>query len=214
MTRPAQRNRLLRSSLVCLLLVTTVVSVAGLGTASAQPTQQVPPRGLANHLVINEVYDSQNVALEYFELYNPLSTTINLSTYVIYNHDGNTPLSNLDNPSIAGGQLRAIGPTQLHTTTIAGSGLARTDFLGLVNTSPSDTVVDVVNWGGAPQISWPNYDRFASYFFTVGTQPFLPEDGPNAKTAHGPNWTMSRSTKAGEGGRTLDIHVGNVTLYH
>ena len=105
MTRPAQRSRLLRSSLVCLLLITTVVSVAGLGTASAQPTQQVPPRGLANHLVINEVYDSQNVALEYFELYNPLATTINLSTYVIYNHDGNTPLSNLDNPSIAGGQL-------------------------------------------------------------------------------------------------------------
>ena len=82
--------------------------------------------------------DSQNVALEYFELYNTGATNINLSTYVIYDHDGNTPLSGLDDPNIAPGQIRAFGPTQLHTPQIGASGLARTDFLGLVNTSPSD----------------------------------------------------------------------------
>ena len=37
-----------------------------------------------------------------------------------------------------------------------------------------------MNWGNAPDISWPNYERFSSYFFISGTQPFLPEDGPTS----------------------------------
>jgi hypothetical protein len=189
MTRPPQRNRLFRSALVCLLLVGWVASLAGLGTAAAQPAQQAPKS--PNGLVINEVFDSQTASLEYFELFNTSAVAIDLSSYVIYNHDGFTPLSRLSSTSIAAGQIRAIGPTQLFTPTIGGpTGLARTDFLGLVNTSPSDTVIDVVNWGNAPDISWPNYDRFSSYFFISGTQPFLPEDNP--KTLQ--RWPDGRDT--------------------
>src|SRR6476661_1656233 len=176
MTRPPQRNRLFRSSLVCLMLVSWVAGLAGLGTVAAQPSQQAPKS--PNGLVINEVFDSQTAANEYFELYNTSAVAIDLSSYVIYNHDGFTPLSRLTNTSIAAGQFRAIGPTQLLTSTIGGpTGLARTDFLGLVNTSPSDTTIDVVNWGGAPNTNWFYYDRFSPYFFTPGTQPQLPEDG-------------------------------------
>jgi hypothetical protein len=178
MMRPSQWNRLRRTASIFLVLLTSIV---GLGTATAQPAQQAPGPHVSsspNGLVINEVADSQTPAQEYFELYNTGAANINLSTYVIYDHDGNDPLSTLDDTNIAPGQIRAIGPTQLHVPQIGATGLARTDFLGLVNTSPSDVVIDVVNWGGAPDISWPNYDRFASYFFTPGTQPVLPQDDP------------------------------------
>jgi hypothetical protein len=171
------------------LLVSWVAGLVGFGTAAAQPPSQTPKS--PNGLVINEVFDSQTAAQEYFELYNTSSANINLSTYVIYNHDGYTPLSRLTDPNIASGQIRAIGPSQLLTPTIGGpTGLARTDFLGLVNTSPSDTVIDVVNWGNAPDISWPYYDRFSAYFFISGTQPFLPEDNP--KTLQ--RWPDGRDT--------------------
>jgi hypothetical protein len=174
MTRLAHHKRLLKTLLICILLCATVASTVTLSTAQAGPSlaQVNSPNGL----VINEVFDSQNVALEYFELYNAGTQTINLATYVIYNRDGSTPLSRLADTIIAPGQFRAIGPTQLNQPTIVGTGLDRTDFLGLVNTSPSDQTIDVVNWGNAPEINWPNYDRFASNFFVVGTQPPLPPD--------------------------------------
>jgi hypothetical protein len=178
MMRPSQRNRFKRTAAICLVLLTSIV---GLSTATAQPAQQAPGPHVSsspNGLVINEVADSQTPAQEYFELYNTGATNINLATYFIYDHDGNDPLSNLDDTNIAPGQIRAIGPSQLHVPQIGATGLARTDFLGLVNTSPSDVVIDVVNWGNAPDISWPNYDRFASYFFIPGTQPVLPQDDP------------------------------------
>ncbi len=170
MSRPTSRNRILRTALLCFAML---ASTTGLLTFQIQTAQASP-----STLVINEIYDSQTPANEYFELYNNSATAVNLSTYRIYNHDGSTPLSNLDNPVIGPGEFRAIGPTQLHTPTIAGTGIARVDFLGLVNTSPSDTVVDVVNFGGGPNPNWPNYDRFSAYFFPSGTQPALPaEDG-------------------------------------
>jgi hypothetical protein len=128
--------------------------------------------------MINEVFDSQVAANEYFELYNAGAVTIDLSTYAIYNRDGSTPLSMLDDPQISPGQYLPIGPAQLHSPTIAGSGLARTDFLGLINTAPTEQVIDVLNWGNAPDIGWPNYERFHTYFFMSGLQPFLPQDTP------------------------------------
>jgi hypothetical protein len=176
MTRPTSPKRHLRFAVTALVVAGALLSMLGLGTVQAGPTFQVQPNS-PNGLVINEVFDSQNVTSEYFELYNTSAVAIDLSTYVIYNRDGSTPLSNLDDPIIASGQVRAIGPTQLHTPTIAGSGLARTDFLGLINTSPSDQIIDVVNWGNPPDISWPNYARFAAQFFPAGTIPQLAEDG-------------------------------------
>src|SRR4029453_14795168 len=103
MTRPPQRNRLFRSALVCLTLVAWVASLAGLGTAAAQQKQQ-PPKS-PNGLVINEVFDSQTPSQEYFELYNTSAVPIDLASYVIYNHDGFTPLSRLTNTNIAAGQF-------------------------------------------------------------------------------------------------------------
>ncbi|HET9494640.1 MAG TPA: pre-peptidase C-terminal domain-containing protein, partial [Chloroflexia bacterium] len=179
MMRPTLPKRHLRSAVTALVIAGVLLSMLGLGTVQARPSLQVQTNS-PNGLVINEVFDSQNVASEYFELYNTSAVAIDLSTYVIYNRDGSTPLSNLDDPIIAAGQVRAIGPTQLHTPTIAGSGLARTDFLGLINTSPSDQVIDVVNWGNPPDISWPNYERFAAYFFPAGTIPQLAEDNPKS----------------------------------
>jgi hypothetical protein len=165
---------MLRALLVCVCLLLPTVAVA-IGTSSgsfSSPTGvQTAHAAGSTTLVINEVWDSQNPANEYFELYNLSNATINLYTYVIYNRDGSTPLSNLDSPSIAAGEFRTIGPTQLHTGSIGGpTGLASNDFLALVNTSPSDAVIDVVNWGGPPNPNWPNYDHFHQYFFPNGPQ--------------------------------------------
>src|SRR5438105_15588824 len=98
----SQRKRLFRTVLACVMVLSSVIGLAGFGTAQAQPSAQNPSSGPGspNGLVINEVFDSQNVASEYFELYNTSAITIDLTTYRIYNHDGNTPLSNLDNPQL------------------------------------------------------------------------------------------------------------------
>src|SRR5258708_1100901 len=105
MTRPSQRNRLLRTAAICLVLLTSIV---GLSPAAAQPSQMVqvsaPHRSSSpNGLLINEVADSQTPSQEYFELYNTGATNINLASYVIYDHDGSTPLSNLNDTNIAPG---------------------------------------------------------------------------------------------------------------
>jgi Bacterial pre-peptidase C-terminal domain len=177
MSRSPQRNRLFRITLACVMLLSSVFTLAGFNTAQARPNAQSLPAS-PNGLVINEVWDSQTPASEYFELYNTSSVSIDLSTYVIYNHDGSDPLSLLVNPIITAGQYRVIGPTQLGTPTIGGpTGLAPTDFLGLKNTSPVDQVIDVVNYGNAPDPSWPNYDMFSAYFFDAGTQPSMITDG-------------------------------------
>ncbi len=166
----------IRPSVVAgLMLMLAAVSLLVMGTVEAN--QPDSPNGL----VINEIYESQSPSNEYFELYNTSGTAINLSTYQIYNRDGFTELSRLDDPVIGPGQFRVIGPTQLHTNTIGGpTGLDRTDFLGLVNTSPTDTVIDVVNWGNAPNPNWPNYNRFAPYFFSANRPQLPAQDGPRS----------------------------------
>ncbi|MEO5951394.1 MAG: pre-peptidase C-terminal domain-containing protein, partial [Chloroflexia bacterium] len=126
-------------------------------------------------------------------LFNNSNVNINLATYVIYNHDGSNSLSTLQNTNIAPFQYRVIGPTQLGKPTIAGSGLASTDFLALVNTSPSDQTIDVVNYGGAPDPNWPNYDQFSSEFFDSQTQPSMIAD--NAKDIQ--RWPDGQDTDAG-----------------
>ncbi|MGA7733010.1 MAG: pre-peptidase C-terminal domain-containing protein [Chloroflexia bacterium] len=175
MPRHAQRN-LFKIALACVMILSSVLGLGGFSPAQAGPAAQVTTAS-PNGLVINEVADSQNVASEYFELYNTSAITINLSSYVIYNRDGNNPLSTLANPLIGPGQFRVIGPSQLGRPTIAGSGLATIDFLGLRNTSPSDQIIDVVNWGGAPDPGWPNYELFACCFFNTN-QPTLIPDNP------------------------------------
>src|SRR3954451_23425147 len=143
-----------------LMLAFLAALVAG-GRASASPAKAPAHHGLfvplTSTLVINEVYDSSTPANENFEIYNgSISATVDLTSYVIYNRDGSTPLSNLPASVrlIGPQQYRVIGPTQLGTPTIAGpTGLDTTDFLGLVNNA-SDTVVDVVNWGNAPNPNW------------------------------------------------------------
>jgi hypothetical protein len=164
------------------LLLAAAASLIIIGRVEAsQPAQAQQPTTSPNGLVINEVYESQNPGNEYFELYNTSAVAINLSTYYIYNRDGSTPLSRLDDPVIGPGQFRVIGPTQLHTNTIGGpTGLDRTDFLGLVNTSPTDTVIDVVNWGSSPNPNWPNYERFRTYFFTANIPQLPAQDGPKS----------------------------------
>ncbi|HST05085.1 MAG TPA: pre-peptidase C-terminal domain-containing protein, partial [Chloroflexia bacterium] len=47
----------------------------------------------------------------------------------------------------------------------------------LKNTSPADQVIDVVNYGNAPDPSWLYYDMFSAYFFDAGTQPTMIPDG-------------------------------------
>ena len=191
MTRPSLPKRQFRYAVTVLVVAGALLSALGLGNSP-------------NGLVINEVFDSQNVASEYFELYNTSTAAINLSTYVIYNRDGNTPLSNLADPNIAPGQIRAIGPSQLGTPTIAGSGLARTDFLGLVNTSPSDQVIDVVNYNGPPDISWPNYERFRDHFFPAGTFPTLTEDAAESLQ----RWPDGHDTDQGSDFQKIDRSPG------
>src|SRR5512132_1936106 len=95
MTRPVFSKRHLRSAVTALVIAGAFMSALGLGTVQARPNFQGQPTS-PNGLVINEIFDSQSVASEYFELYNTSSAAIDLSTYVIYNRDGNTPLSNLD----------------------------------------------------------------------------------------------------------------------
>lgn len=174
MPRQSQRS-LIKIILTCVIVLTSVIGAGTFRTAQARPNIQAQPAS-PNGLVINEVADSQNVSQEYFELYNGGQANINLSTYVIYNRDGSNPLSTLSSANIAPGQYRVIGPAQLGRPTIAGSGLATTDFLALVNTSPSDQTIDVVNYGNAPDPNWPNYDQFSSEFFDSQTQPTMIAD--------------------------------------
>jgi hypothetical protein len=180
---------MLKSALVCVCLVASSLSMLIPG-ATALPARAASPNGL----VINEVFDSQTPANEYFELYNTSGTTINLSTYVIYNRDGSTPLSNLDDPTIGPNQFRVISPAQLHTATIGGpTGLAQNDFLGLVNTSPSDSIIDVVNWGGAANPGWQNYERFRAHFFSSNIPVMPPPD--DARSLQ--RWPDGRDTDQG-----------------
>lgn len=179
MSRPDLLARFFQSVTIAFVIATSAVSFFLIGTAAASPMGMVVLSAASpNGLVINEIFNSQNPANEYFELYNAGTVPINLSTYVIYNRDGATPLSNLADPIINPGQFRAIGPTLLGTTSIGGpTGLDTTDFLALVNTAPSDTVIDVVNFGNTPNVNWPNYDRFRQFFFT--------DDPPDLPTADG-----------------------------
>lgn len=185
---------MLKSALMCVCLVASSLSVLFAGNVSAGIVSQPAAPSSPNGLVINEVFDSQTLANEYFELYNTGSTTINLSTYVIYNRDGNTPLSNLSDPTIAPNEFRVISPAQLGTASIGGpTGLASNDFLGLVNTSPSDTVIDVVNWGGAANPGWPNYQRFRNHFFGSNVPNMPAPDDPRSLQ----RWPDGRDTDQG-----------------
>src|SRR6187200_2550076 len=78
-------------------------SVASLPTAQAGQPQAPASFFSPNGLVINEIYDSQDGSNEYFELYNSSAVAINLSTYVVYNHDDSVALSSLASPTIAAG---------------------------------------------------------------------------------------------------------------
>ncbi|HET6314709.1 MAG TPA: lamin tail domain-containing protein, partial [Chloroflexia bacterium] len=174
-------TRLLKSALMCVCLAASSLSMLFAdqvsGSVASQPAAPTSPNGL----VINEAFDSQTLTNEYFELLNTSGVTINLSTYVIYNKDGNTPLSNLDDQTIGPGEYRVIGPVQLKTSSIGGaSGLSQNDFLGLVNTSPSDTNIDVVNWGGAANPGWANYERFSNDFFKSTYAYMPPADDPRS----------------------------------
>ena len=167
-------------TLIALLLVASLAQwSAPVGAERAMTVSGRYAMSSPNGLVINEVYDSQTGTNEYFELYNTSNVTIDLATYVIYNRDTSIPLNRLSNTLITPQQpFRAIGSVQLGNTWFAGAtGLERTDFLGLVNTSPTDTIIDVVNWGGSPNPNWPNYDRFATDFFTANIPPLPPADG-------------------------------------
>lgn len=176
MSRHPKTLRILKATLLCLCLLASTSGLLVAGNAGVSQAAPPPRAGSPNGLLINEALDRQTPTDEYFELYNTSNVSINLSTYTIYNRDGNTPLSGLDNPIIGPNEFRGISPTQLHTATIGGpTGLSQNDFLGLVNTSPSDAIIDVVNWGGAANLGWPNYDRFRTEFFTSNI-PNMPSD--------------------------------------
>lgn len=183
-------SRVVLSLLLLVLALPLTGNVSARSFSPANYAQDSP-----NGLVINEIFYSQTVADQYFELFNTGAGVINLSTYQIYNRDGSNNLSNLADPIINPGQFRVIGPTQLGTPTIAGSGLARVDFLALVNTSPTDTVIDVVNFGGSPNPNWPNYERFSPYFFTANI-PMLPvESTSNTRSLQ--RWPDGQETDQG-----------------
>jgi hypothetical protein len=185
MSRHASRAFSSRFAIFAIIAVLLTTGLVQWSTASVPSTQAAPPpadqlgklvmkMSSPNGLVINEVYDSQSGSNEYFELYNTSSITLTLGTYVIYNRDSSLPLNILSNQQIGAQSFRVIGPAQLNNNWFTGAtGLERIDFLGLVNTSPSDTIIDVVNWGGAPNPNWPNYDRFAANFFSANI-PLLP----------------------------------------
>src|SRR5918997_1017201 len=106
MSRHHPRKRISNTIFTCIALSAMVLSMVALGTGAANPS---PVRAFSpNGLVINEIFDSQTPASEYFELYNGGNASIDLSTYRIYNRDGSTPLSNLSNTTIIPGQYRVI----------------------------------------------------------------------------------------------------------
>ena len=181
-----------------LLILMSVLPLARSASAFPSSSTNSPvldPDVSPNGLVINEIFYSQTAADQYFELYNTSAVAIDLSTYQIYNRDGFNNLSNLADPIINAGQFRVIGPTQLGTPTIAGSGLALVDFLALVNTTPTDTVIDVVNFGGSPNPNWPNYERFSPYFFTANIPTLPVESSSNSKSLQ--RWPDGQETDQG-----------------
>jgi hypothetical protein len=164
----------------------------------------VPEAPNASFLVINEVYDSNTNANEWFELYNSsITATVDLTSYVIYNRDGFNSLASLP-PSvrvIGPRQYKVVTPRDLGTATLAGSGLTSRDFLALKNTA-TDTVVDLVNWGSFADPAWPNYYLFQDYFFRTNLPTMPAPDGPNSlsrvpdgvDTDSGTDWRSSGAT--------------------
>jgi hypothetical protein len=185
----------LKTVLLGIMLLLVSGSFASLHTAQAGLAKRVSLAAFSpNGLVINEIYDSNNGNNEYFELFNNSQVTIDLSTYVIYNRDDNIPLSNLSNPLINAGQYRAIGSAQLGDWFAGTTGLDRNgDFLGLVNTNPTDTVIDVVNFGSSPNPNWPNYPRFEAHFFTSS----IPQLPPAGETRSLQRWPDGKDTDQG-----------------
>ena len=140
---------------------------------SAAAAQEAPNASL---LVINEVY-APSVAVptnQYFELYNGTNSTIDLSSYVVYNSGGSDALNVLPNPTIAARSLLVVPASQLGGQ-IGSSLNPASDFLALVQRGATDTVIDVVNWGSVNP-NWPNYQQFAGYLFTSNA-PTMPTDG-------------------------------------
>lgn len=163
-----------------LFLVTLLALAAGLflvssnrasASTSASPARSAPrqaaPLTSTVPVVINEVYDSNNPSLEYFELYNTsITATIDLTSYVIYNSTGINYLSRLPQSLryLSPGQHLAIGPSDLGTSTIVGTGFNNaSDYLGLTNSASE--VIDVVNWGNFPNPNWFGYRTFSPYYF-------------------------------------------------
>jgi hypothetical protein len=169
------RRLMLKPSLKSVLLLIAVLlasaSLVSLQTAQAGSTNApYSPNGL----VINEIFESSTGTEEYFELLNTSNVAITLTNYRVYNRDSFVSLSSLSNPSIAAGEYRHINAQLLGGSWFAGSGgITSTDFLGLVINSPTDSVIDVVNFGNTPNPSWPNYEAFRTYFFTFNI-PQLP----------------------------------------
>jgi hypothetical protein len=161
----------LKTVLLGIAVLLASASLVSLQTAQAGPTNA--PNSL-NGLLINEIFESSTGTEEYFELLNTSNVAITLTNYRVYNRDSFVSLSSLSNPSIAAGEYRHINSQLLGGSWFAGTGgIATTDFLGLVVNSPTDTVIDVVNFGNTPNPSWPNYEAFRTHFFTFNI-PQLP----------------------------------------
>ena len=165
---PSLPIALLFLSLLALAVVSILTaSNRAVASAPASPHAQAVPYTSTVPILINEVYDSNTPALEYFELFNTsISATIDLTSYVIYNSTGVNYLSRL--PAglrfLQPGQHLAIGPSDLGTPTIVGNGFNNaSDYLGLTNTA--NDVIDVVNWGNFPNPNWNGYRIFSPYYF-------------------------------------------------
>ncbi|MDQ6695022.1 MAG: pre-peptidase C-terminal domain-containing protein [Chloroflexota bacterium] len=165
------------SRLVTLGVITALISLLLIHSANANQVVPFIHTSSPNGLVINEIYDSQTPGNEYFELYNTSSVVISLVSYSICNHESCKSLAGIANPTIGAGELKAIGASQLPGGQIGMTGLDRNDFLGLTTSSPSDQVIDVVNFGGPPNPNWPEYANFSRYFFQANTPNLPAADG-------------------------------------
>jgi hypothetical protein len=136
---------------------------------------QVAATPNASTLVINEVYapSAASPQIQFFELYNGGTSTVDLSGYTIYNSGGSDRLNVLTQPLLGPGQTVAIGATAFPDQKI-GSGLVPTpgDFLALVFNGPQDQTIDQVNWGTVNP-NWPNYLQFQPFW---NNAPAMPTD--------------------------------------
>src|SRR5690349_9824210 len=176
----------MRGYLSGLLLAGLCLLVAG-----GAPGGPRPAHAISTSVVVNEVFNSNATSPpgsqnEYFELMNISNSTVDLSTYFIYNKNGRDSLAGVPNPVMLPGEIRVIPATQLPGgdigvgTIFSGINVGldtSADYVGLANSIPTDTAIDAVNWGTLNP-NWFAYALFNLEYIRDGAVPIpVPDIG-------------------------------------